>query len=69
MTDCKDGSCEYAAPLTLRRPTREATPEQRLTALASCYEARDHCISEHREQEAREWQKEINRIEDKQHGF
>jgi hypothetical protein len=60
MSSCKNG-CEYT-PI-FKRSIRQVTLEQRLTALAYCYEARDRCIKEHRETEAREWQKEINRIE------
>jgi hypothetical protein len=60
MSSCKNG-CEYT-PI-FKHSIRQVTPEQRLTALAYCYEARDLCIREHRETEARAWQKEINRIE------
>jgi len=60
--ECKGNTCEYI-PTMKRSINRSITPQQRIEALAFLYNARDQCLHEGREDLAKSFQQEINKLE------
>jgi hypothetical protein len=57
---CTNNQCEYKTTLN-RKPAQAITKEQQKLALAYMYYARDLCLTENREDLARQWQHEIKK--------